>query len=340
MDQSGNTNALTARFRRVNLTRYAAVHGYRPVPDARGDDCRVMTGPAQDKVVIAISQASGQWIYFTVGNPDDHGTITEFIARRQALLKLGSVGKEMRVWLSPKPPRPRLIHFTPQLKSGDENRLRVMVAFMAMPPVAGRHAYLEQDRAIPAWVLSCPRFAWKIRTDSRGNAVFPHHLRPLYAAQGPAQADRAAMGVCGYQIRGRGVSDFSRGGKKALWVSAANSRDTALIVTDSPVDALSYHALHSPSQARYVSPGEQTLSPLQRTLLQRAIGHLPEAGEVILATGTDEAGDKLSAEITALIRDLERPPRYRKHRPQGRGQDWNDVLRSAACQPVPAPCPV
>lgn len=47
------------------------------------------------------------------------------------------------------------------------------------------HRYLEAERKIPAALLQSPRFAGKIKTDVRTNAVFPHAYRD---------------GPCGYEM--------------------------------------------------------------------------------------------------------------------------------------------
>ncbi len=121
--------------------------------------------------------------------------------------------------------------------------------------LAPRHPYLELERGIPAAVLGSPRFAGKIYMDARRNAVFPH---------------RDHDGVCGYEIKNRGFTGFSKGGEKGLWVSACRKTDTALVIAESAIDALSYAILHPNPAARYASIGGK-MSPGQPALIRAAI---------------------------------------------------------------------
>jgi len=63
------------------------------------------------------------------------------------------------------------------------------------------HRYLEQVRCIPRALLHSARFAGKILIDARANAIFPH-----------SDAD----GPCGYEMKNRGFTGFSKGGEKGL----------------------------------------------------------------------------------------------------------------------------
>ena len=68
---------------RINLTKYASAQGY--VLDRRhtSRNSVAMRGPAGDKVIIARDARDGNWIYFSVTDDQDHGTIIDFITRRR-----------------------------------------------------------------------------------------------------------------------------------------------------------------------------------------------------------------------------------------------------------------
>ena len=88
----------------------------------------------------------------------------------------------------------------PRLKPTSLNRMRVEGAYRRMAN-AQRFPYLEHERGVPAAVLLAPRFAGRLRIDSRGNTVFPHF-------------DTA--GLCGYEIKNCGFTGFAAGGQKGL----------------------------------------------------------------------------------------------------------------------------
>lgn len=55
-----------------------------------------------------------------------------------------------------------------------------------------------------------------------------------------------------------------------MWFSAARPGDTALVIAESGIDALSYAALHPDDAARYASTGG-TMNPNQPALIRSAI---------------------------------------------------------------------
>src|SRR4051812_14489178 len=83
--------------RRINLTEYAAGHGYCLVRDKRGRTSVVMENTTGDKVVLA-RDVDGHWIYFSVHNDADNGSIVDFVQNRQGG-SLGDVRKELRPWI-------------------------------------------------------------------------------------------------------------------------------------------------------------------------------------------------------------------------------------------------
>lgn len=74
-----------------------------------------------------------------------------------------------------------------------------------------------------------------------------------------------------------------RGGQKGIWYSTSRPDDTSLIIAESAIDAISYHALHRPDHARYFSIAGE-MNPMQHEFLASAMRKLPEGGGVIIAT--------------------------------------------------------
>lgn len=162
-------------------------------------------------------------------------------------------------------------------------------------------------------MLEHPRFAGRVLVDARSNVVFPH-------------ADRD--GPCGYEVKNRGFTGFAPGGEKGLWMSRVRSTDTALVIAESAIDALSYAALHPDENARYASFGG-AMNPSQPALIQAAVERLPSGVVVRIATDSDEEGARFAAIIEAvtveagkgeLVVDRVTPPETK---------DWNDVLLRA-----------
>lgn len=302
---------------RIDLREYAASVGY--VEDAKAS-CRsstVMRDAAGDKVVIALDASDGHFVYFSVREDGDNGSIVDFVQRRDGG-NLGDVRKTLRPWLTSPPtaPRKRRLSFELQPTSRDLGRVRARLAAMESLETRGdgSHPYLVETRRLPPALLAQPRFAPRIFRDERGNAVFPHF-------------DRASGGICGYEVKGQGFSGFSPGGSKGLWASIPGPDDTRLVVAESAIDALSWAALHADSiPTRFVSIGG-ALSPAQPELLTAAMEKLPHRGRVVLAFDNDNAGRKLADQIEesfakAKRNDLELVVDF----PPTAGKDWNDVL--------------
>ncbi len=305
------------RFKQdIDLVQYAAAAGYELDRRASCRSSVALRHPNGDKIIVA-RDPEGHWVYFSVRDVHDHGTIIDFLQRRRGL-SLGEVRQELRRWLGTGRPPPlsfpdagtRLPSLCPRVPRDLEG---VRVRFEAMRPIAGHHVYLENERAIPPEVLAHPRFAGCIRTDARGNAVFPHRNRE---------------GVCGYELKNHSFTGFAPGGQKGLWLSATTEQDTALVIAESAIDALSHFALRRAATYRYASIAG-TLNHAQPELLRQAAASLPPGGAVILATDNDAGGDTLLATLRGLLAGLEPTVGILEHRPETRGADWNDVLRNA-----------
>ena len=300
----------------INLSAYAASLGYQI--DARESSrSSVIMRCGQDKVIIAKDAATHHWVYFSVRDDNDHGTIIDFVQKRRPLT-MGELRKELRPWIGQgASPAPAPERYAAHVEPSRSDQAQVQAAYGNTLPIDGHHAYLEQARAIPASVLRDPRFAGKIRRDARHNAIFPH-----------VNAD----GLCGFEKKNTGFTGFASGGEKGLWASAANSQDTTLIITEGAIDALSYHALFRPPHARYLSIGG-AMNPNQPKLLTRAMQRLPEGGTLVIATDNDAGGDTLTDQLTQLAKDTRPDLAITTHRPPQRGEDWNDVLKAKARSP-------
>src|SRR5580700_8701575 len=148
----------------IDLRAYAASHGYALDSKESWRGSAVMRHAAGDKIIIK-RDTDGHYVYFSVRDDGDHGTIIDFASRRLGL-SLGAVRKELRPWigmapsaLPPYPPLPKVA----------KDRLRVYREFARMLD-APQHPYLQNERGIPAELLASERFLGRIKLDARGNA--------------------------------------------------------------------------------------------------------------------------------------------------------------------------
>jgi hypothetical protein len=297
----------------IDLRAYACHHGYQLDRKESWRGSSVMRHPNGDKIIIKRG-GDGRYLYFSVHNDDDNGTIIDFTQNRLRM-SLGAVRKELRPWLgrdvAPAP--------FPELPRTNKDRIRVETEYARMED-AKRHPYLESERGIPARLLEDPRFAGRIRIDARNNAVFPHFDR---------------LGLCGFEIKNEGFTGFAPGGTKGLWSSNENLDDTGLVFCESAIDALSYAVLFPEPRSRYASIGGQ-LNPLQPELIRAAVSAMPLSSHIIGAMDADEQGSKLADVVREAVELSGRNDlRYVFQEPFG-FKDWNDQLRAAPKPFIPS----
>lgn len=303
--------------RSIDLRQYAAKQGYTLDKRESWRGSAVMRN-AGDKVVIK-RDGDGHFVYFSVRNDRDHGSIIDFIQNRKRL-SLGEVRKELRQWLG----RPTTAFPAPYppLEPTPKNRMQVEAEYRGMREAA-RHPYLERERRLPAELLASERFAGCVRIDRRGNAVFPHFDE---------------QGLCGYELKNRNFTGFARGGEKGLWLSNMRPDDNRAVFAEGAIDALSYAALLHPAEplASYASIGGEP-NPKQPALIRAVILKLPPGAEVVSAMDCDDAGRELSNVIRQAVRQSGRSDvSFRVHSPEKEGADWNDILKSRRAPFFPA----
>jgi len=173
-----------------------------------------MRHPITDDKVIIKRGADGHYVYFSVRDDRDNGSIIDFVQQRSRGMSLGAVRKELRPWTG-YPPVP--VPSFPSLPKTEKDRMKVEAAYGRMDDAAKGHPYLERERALPGTLLAHERFAGRVRVDDRGNAVFPHF---------------DAQGLSGFEIKNKGFTGFASGGTKGLWLSHEAPDDNRLVVTE------------------------------------------------------------------------------------------------------------
>jgi Toprim-like/Protein of unknown function (DUF3991) len=291
--------------RDIDLRAFASTFGYLLDSKESWRGSAVMRHATGDKIVITRDADDGHFVYFSVRDNLDQGSIIDFVQFRRRL-SLGAVRQELRQHLG----KSGTSALLPELAKTTKDRQAVATAYAGMLDTRC-HPYLK-ERAIPDELLISERFAGRIRSDPKGNVVFPHY---------------DDVGVCGYELKNRGFKGFSAGGSKGLWITNEQPDDRCVTFCESAVDCLSYAALFPDPQARYASVGGQ-ISAAQRGLIRAAIAGMPASVEVVAAMDSDEAGCQLartvrSSFVLAARDDLQ----FRNHLPSTY-KDWNDVLRA------------
>ena len=80
----------------INLTEFAAARGYTLDRRESSRNSAIMRHPDGDKIIIAKAE-SGDWVYFSIRDDRDNGTIIDFLQHRGGGI-LGEVRKILRTW--------------------------------------------------------------------------------------------------------------------------------------------------------------------------------------------------------------------------------------------------
>lgn len=292
--------------RTVNLVRYAREIGYEVVKHKSCAASKCLQHSSGDKIVVARSRDDDHWIYFSLRDPRDKGTIIDFVQARNAGTDLAQVRRVLRDWLGR--PEPPASDFHDKVVPTQRDRAAAAAAYHA----ASRTPNLRHlnERGLRPETLTHPQFADTWRRDPKyGSALFVH---------------RDADGISGFEKKHRNFTGFAGGGEKTFWYSTPRDPVTRLVVTESAIDALSHYQLQPQTNTRYMSfAGE--LSPRQVVLLQKAAQKLPSSGEVVLAVDRDERGDHFFAKLSDAIASV--GVAVRRDSPE-LAKDWNDVLKA------------
>jgi hypothetical protein len=293
----------------IDLRQFAASMGYALDPRESWRSSAAMRSGA-DKIIIT-RQPDGHYVYFSVRDDGDNGTIIDFLQKRR-LMTLGNVRKALRPWIcevAERPPLPLAALRT--LEKISANRAAVEAEYEKTDDNPAC-AYLEVTRALPDRIGTVPRFLGRVRIDARTNIIFPHYDE---------------LGLCGFEKKNRGFTGFAAGGAKGLWLSHQAERDRRLVFCESGIECLSHATLFPDDSTRYASIGGRT-STEQPKLVAWQVALLPH-GEVVASMNADLDGRKLAAVVKEAFANAGRSDlAFRFEEPQTEGADWNDLLKS------------
>lgn len=294
----------------IDLRDYAAHQGYAIDRKESWRGSTVMRCAANDDKIIVSRDQDGHYVYFSVRDDSDNGSIIDFVFNHERC-SLGQVRMKLRPWIGRKAEAAPVF---PPLEKRTQKRLEVDKAFWRMP-LAASHPYLIGERCIPPALLASERFMGRVRIDERGNAILPHFDQE---------------GLCGYEIKNRRYTAFSSGGTKGLWFSLTEATDTRLVIAESAIDALSYAALFPSPESRYASTGGK-MNPSQPALITAAARRMPTGSTIVAATDNDQSGTELAEDVKLAVQNTQRDDLvFSIHQPEGVGADWNDIIRQCA----------
>jgi hypothetical protein len=166
--------------------------------------------------------------------------------------------------------------------------------------------YLE-TRGISASTINNPRFAGMVRQDDHNNVLFPH---------------RDHEGLSGAEIENNNISGFMKVRSKAVWYSKATPNDKRLVITESGMNALSYHQIKGSQHTRYLSLGGD-MSGSQEQIIKAAIKKMPRDSEIIAGFNKSLQGERFAERLKSLA-----PQANIKREVPAIGKNWNELLQA------------
>lgn len=298
------TYSFTDFRQQINLTQYAAHLGYE-IDKKKSTKSSIAMRKNGDKIII--SRKGANWVYFSVIDDNDNGSIVDFIGNRTHK-EIAEIGKELNTWLGGGVSYPSPKSYVRDIEEQVYDPERVKRIFYYCKPVFN-HAYLE-SRGLNRELLKSARFTGRIFKDRYHNAVFPHYK---------------GKGICGLELKNESKNFFVRGSEKTLWRSNARHTDNTLVIAEAVIDALSYAALFPSQTALYTATGGG-MSSEQGGIIRYAAQNFKNLKKIIMITDNDQGGDRLTEKLETVISEAKAGIEIIRHSPKTRGDDWNDVL--------------
>ncbi|MCB2380246.1 toprim domain-containing protein [Hymenobacter sp. BT635] len=271
----------------------------------------------KDGEMLIVSRKGDHQVYLNPGDDRDSGSIIDFVKTRENQT-LGQVRQTLRQYLgepeqgwqgATSPPLPAPAAYAPkptgpaEMETEAERRARLVAAVMGTHAALTDRSYLH-NRHLSDETIDSPAFQGRVFTSQQGN--FRNTAFPLYNEHGIATVEQ----------RNDDYKHLLQLPKTGVWVShPTEGKDTPverLVVSESPVDAMSYHQLHhrgaegQPNTLYVATSG--TVTERQVELIQKLIDK-QEPREVVLANDNDAAGRRFNINY---LNELQVPRRARE----------------------------
>ncbi len=289
----------------INLTQYAAHLGYE-IDRKKSTRSSIAMRKDSDKVII--SRRGNLWVYFSVTDDSDDGTIIDF-AEKRTHKSIGEIGRELQNWTLGRVLLPDAKSYVREVAPQEYDPARIAGICKSLKPVY-KHRYLA-SRGLTDALLTDRRFAGRIFTDRYQNAAFPHFKDGQ---------------VCGLELKNHDKALFVRGSEKTLWRSYVFKGDNTLILAEAVIYALSYYALFQRATAVYAATGGG-LSPEQSEIITAFIRNFANLEHIIIIPDHDQGGDKFEKRILEAVEVSGFKGLLETHKPSHEGDDWNDVYK-------------
>lgn len=292
----------------IDLPAFLGCHGYELDRSKSSANSRTFVGGRLGEVITR--RNTDAWVFFT-RDRSANGSVIEFV-QAEFGFNLGHARKYLRsyvpgAWKAQDLTQAAAKHTAQASKPLTPAELQAQAA--ALVPYSGP-GYLEQERGIAAETITA--FAAHIRQDNSRfrNVCFPH-------------TDANGL-TTGWEVRSHGFKAFLKDAQKSLWVADLGGR--AAVITESAIDAMSYHQANAALPACYISIAG-SMNSTQRADLEDFLKSSGAFDEVIVASDNDADGRRYFEVINAWRPDA-------VWHPAPVGGDWNEAICAAGRAPM------
>lgn len=273
----------------VNLLQHACSMGYE-LDKAKSTKQEVVLVKAGDRLLCRQSPTTNKWIYFSAVNDKDKGTIVDFMLNRgysfEQIRGLSSAHLDKSILL-----KQASLPASPVYDSATNQKIAATAMELFQPVAAA--TYL-QKRGIKDSISD----AYKNLQVNEYEAVFE-----LYRNVNK-QGEGALCSTIKYCLTRDGQSRhyFQKGLPRGVAVFT-DENYASVIITESPIDALSHKQQHEDERSMYVCTCGNISHSVGEELFQ-ILGHAQQEGkEVVLAFDKDKAGERMRSQLGSYLQE-------------------------------------
>lgn len=305
------SNELEGFKRDINLTEFVTKYGFLKDVKKSTKKTVAMRDPSDYLILISISKG-GHWQYFSPHDDTDHGTIIDFV-KKNSNCNLGHVRKILRDWVGHAPVPDH--QWQQSVKTVVKDRKRI-VNYLKRFSVLSSSQYLS-SRGVTSDTLNYGLFKNKILQGYNGAVIFPHYDE---------------KGICGYEVKNEGFTNFSENGFKSLWISNKHEGCKKIVFVENPIEALSYYQIFPDDDYYFFVSPCGNWSPIVSDLIQQLMKKNNTCC-FVSAFNNDKGGERQHNLLNKLLnqalnKELERVV------PITEGNDWNNCLMSQMGAPI------
>ena len=284
MVTSDPREVLLARFERlIDLPAFLGQRGYEATGPTNPAGLTMTNSATGDSLVLRKDLVRGSWSYTNPRDPSDHGAIAAYLARRDHL--------------SPNACLDRIVACLDIWRTDDPEALRYRGYARGQPTPLGP--------AVAAYLKA---------------ADHEHRATKALERVGVLRGSLDEWRFEGMKTEAE-VARALREPQRDLWASKHRLTDRCLVLTERPIDAMSFAQTSGNQTSRYLATGSR-LEEHRKDRIRAVLTDLPSGMSVVLAFGRDEQGRRLAEEVQALA-----PKMKMERAAPAFGARWNDQVQ-------------